>query len=126
MRSYCTLVFDDTVVGTGNAYTSPQFEDLLGQSDRTALQAVTDLVSGTLPTLTVSFEHSSDGRNWAAKNGTAEINGTTLVPTVTNNFSGAEAGTNPGHGRARLRIALGGTNPQAHVKIYATGRSRVP
>jgi hypothetical protein len=125
MRLHVTQVFDDAVVGTGNVYTSPEFEELLGLADRSAIQAVADQVSGTTPTLTVSFEHGTDGRNWSAKNGTAEINAQALVSNATNNLTGTEAGSNPSHGRARLRIALAGTTPQARLRIYVTGRTRV-
>ena len=126
MKHYCQLVFSDFVVGTTATFTSPKFNDLLATADRSAIQAIVDQVTGTSPTLTVQVEMSSDDRNWSSKNGTAEINGTALVNSATNILSGIEPGTNPGHSRARLRIALGGTSPQANVKIYVTGRDRVP
>ncbi|MBL9028531.1 MAG: hypothetical protein JNL21_40440 [Myxococcales bacterium] len=126
MKQFCEQVFEDFIVGTAVVFTSPVFEERMGLSDRLAIQVVADQVTGTTPSLTVQVEHGSDGRNWAAKNGSAEINAATLSATITNNLTGVEPGTNPSHGRVRLRIALAGTNPQANVKIYVTGRDRVP
>ncbi len=126
MRRFVELCFDDFVVGTSSVYTSPEVELLLGTADRLALHAVVDQVTGTSPTLTVQVEHGSDGRNWASKTpGTPEINLQAISATSTTQLTGVEGGANPSHTRVRLRIALGGTSPQAHVKVYVTGRDRV-
>lgn len=126
MRRFCQMVFDDFVVGTTTVYTSPIYEDTLGTADRLAIQAVADQVSGSSPRLTVQVEHGSDGRNWTAKSGTPEINNIAIDTGSTVTLTGTEPGTNPSHTRIRLRIALAGTAPQAHVKLYVTGRDRVP
>ncbi len=126
MKHFCQLVFSDFVVGTANTYTVPELNDLLASADRLAIQAIVDQVTGTSPTLTIQVEMSSDDRNWSAKSGTAEINAVALDSISTKILTGIEPGTNPGHGRTRLRIALGGTNPQANLKLYVTGRDRVP
>lgn len=126
MRRFTQLVFDDFVVGTGNVYTNPVHEDLLGSADRLAIQAVAAQFTGTSPTLTVQVEHSSDGRNYSSKNGTPEVNGMSLSGSATVTASGTESGANPSAKYVRLRIALGGTTPQAQVKVYVTGRDRVP
>jgi hypothetical protein len=121
-RRISTLVFDDFVVGTTAVYTSPEFNDELGRCERLAIQAITDQVTGTTPTLLVQQEHSSDQRNFSNKNGAAEIPATSISTTATTVLTGYELGTNPSHGYIRLRIQLGGTSPQAHVKIWVTGR----
>lgn len=121
-RRTSTLVFDDFVVGTTAVYTSPEFNDELGRCERLAIQAITDQVTGTSPTLLVQQEHSSDQRNFSNKNGAAEIPATSISATATTVLTGYELGTNPSHGYIRLRIQLGGTSPQAHVKIWVTGR----
>lgn len=126
MRKFCELVFDDFVVGTTAVYTSPVYEEIMATADRLAIQPVVDQVSGTTPTLSVQVEHGSDGRNWSPKSGTPEINALALGTAGTVTTTGTEPGTNPTHGRVRLKISLGGTSPQAHVKIYVTGRDRVP
>jgi hypothetical protein len=126
VRQYCELVFDDFVVGTTTVYSNPRFEELLATSDRYAIQAVVDQVSGTSPTLTLQIEHGSDGLNWSAKAGIPEINLRGLSSTSTNVFTGFDDGSNPTHARMRIRITLGGTSPQANVKVYVTGRERLP
>lgn len=117
-----TLVLDEFVVGTTAVYTSPEFNDELGRCERLAIQAIVDQVTGTTPTLLVQQEHSSDQRNFMNKNGSAEIPATSISPTATTVLNGYELGTNPSNGYVRLRIQLGGTSPQAHVKIWVTGR----
>jgi len=113
------LVFDDFVVGTTATYTPTRLNDRLGQFDKYSLTAIADQVSGTTPTVTVQLEHSADQRNWANKNGTAEINAQSLSTSQTNVFTGTDAGTTPANAFVRLRVVLGGTTPQAHVKVYA-------
>lgn len=120
-RRVSVLVFDETVVGTGNTYTSPEFNDLLGQYERGAFQVLADQATSGA-TLTVQQEHSSDQRNWSNRNGSAEVNAVALSTTATINTPGYETGTGTGHGFVRLRISLAGTTPQAHIKIWYTGR----
>src|SRR5687768_4283304 len=59
-RRASTLVFDEFVVGTTAVYTSPEFNDELGRYERLAIQAITDQVTGTTPTILVQQEHASD------------------------------------------------------------------
>ncbi|MBL9024986.1 MAG: hypothetical protein JNL21_22510 [Myxococcales bacterium] len=125
-RRFVELVFDDAVVGTSPVFTADHFELLLGSCSRVALQALVDGVTGTLPTLSVLAEHTLDGRSWrsVSPGGTPEINRETLDPIRTNNASGVAAYTSPRFPRMRFRVTLGGTNPSARVKLYATGRDK--
>jgi hypothetical protein len=118
MRKANTLAFDDTVVGTTTVYTPTGLNDALGACDKWAIQAVADLVSGTTPTITVQLQHSSDQRNWMNKNTTAEINAQNLSSSATDPKFGSDAGTTPALAFVRLAITLGGTSPQAHVKVW--------
>ncbi|MBL8740095.1 MAG: hypothetical protein JNK04_03340 [Myxococcales bacterium] len=111
-------MFDDVLVGTTATYTPTGFNDRLGMFDKISIQAIADQVSGTTPTLTVQIEHSGDQRNWSKKSGTAEISNRALVTTTTNVFDGSDGGAVPNHGFVRLAVSLGGTSPQAHVKIW--------
>ncbi|APR86500.1 Hypothetical protein A7982_11849 [Minicystis rosea] len=122
MRTYTKTVFNDFVVGTGSTYTTSEHNKLLGSAGKIAFQVVGDQVSGTSPTLTLQIEHSSDGRNWSNRSGTAEINAQSLSSSATNVLFASDAGATPLLGFVRLRIALGGTSPNAHVKITAVGR----
>jgi hypothetical protein len=123
-RKTSVLIFDDNVVGTTAVYTSPEFNDLLGQYERGAFQVVGDQATSGA-TVTVQQEHSADQRNWSNRNGSPEVNGAALSTSITTNTSGYELGTGTGHGYVRLRIQLAGTTPQAHIKIWYTGRDLV-
>lgn len=123
MRSSVATVFSDFIVGTTAVYTSEEWNDPLGIPNKIALQAVADQVSGTgTITLTATLEHSCDQRNWVAKSGTAIINGETLSTSATTTLFGSDAGTTPNLGYVRVKLTLGGTTPQAHVKIHICGR----
>jgi hypothetical protein len=123
MRKYMKTVLNDFVVGTTAVYTDTSYNDALGSVDKIALHVVIDQVSGTSPTLTLALEHSCDGRNWVAKNiSGADISGQALLATATNSFFASDAGTVPFMGFVRIRVALGGTSPVAHVKVHLTGR----
>lgn len=122
MRKNNLLAFDETIVGTNPVYTKPELNETFGSVDKYSIQCVGDQVSGTSPTVKVQAQHCADGINFKEKNATAEIVATTLVPTVTNNFIGSDAGSTPSLGFVRFQITLGGTTPQAHIKLWFTGR----
>jgi hypothetical protein len=124
MQKFNTLVFDESLSGTGTTwYSDADFSDMLGECDSLAIEARTTNVSGTSPTLTVQVEHSADNQNWLSLAGTAEINAqaiandTAIVPII------GSSSVIP-LGFVRLRVALGGTTPACRLKIYATGRQR--
>ena len=122
MRIWTKLIFDETIVGTTDVFTSPEHNLLLGQCDKHHFHAVIDQVSGTTPSLAGRFQHSGDQRNWDNKNGSNELASGTLVTTGTNNTMGTDPGTAVGAGYGRMKFTLAGTNPVAHVKLYVTGR----
>lgn len=120
------VVFDDRLTSSSAAYTSADFNVLLATYSRLRLQALVDQVSGTSPTLTVQVEHAADDRNFVSLNTTAEINAAGLtVGGVTNIVSTGVLGARAMHGTTRLRVQLGGTAPQAYVKLWVTARPRV-
>src|SRR5262249_47086027 len=118
------IAFDEIVAGTVATCTAYQIGDTLGRFDRLAFLVLADTVSGTSPTLTVAIEHSGDGRNFVAKNGTPEVNGVALSARQTNVVVGADTGATRSQGFVRLRVQLGGSSPQAHVRIMVTIRDR--
>jgi hypothetical protein len=120
------LVFDDRLTSTVAAYTSSDFVYLLGTFSRMRIQVLASDVSGTSPTLTVQLEHSADERNFVSVNTTPEISASGLtVGSVTNVVSTSTLGTRAQHHAARLRVQLGGTSPQANLKIWVTMRGKV-
>lgn len=125
MRTYHTLVFDEMIEGTAPVYSDPSYNGLLASTEKVELAAVVDTVSGTSPTLTVRIHEGPDGIHWRNKNATAEINGVSITAVPVPLTVGLDAGANLGSGQARLEVTLGGTNPKAHVRIWATGRGEV-
>jgi len=122
MRTLHVLIYDDFIEGTTAVYTSPDFNSQLALGDKVKLYAVVDSVGGTSPTLTVQLEESGDERNWDDKSATAEIDGEALSTTAVNNVTGYDDGSVPSSGFLRARIELGGTSPEANVKLWATVR----
>lgn len=117
--------FDGVVMGTSDVYTSPEFNSQLGAADRFMLQVVGNQATATSPTVTVQLEHSGDQRNWAAKNGTAEINAAALSASATVSLIGSDVGTTPPLSFVRLRIRLGGTGTVgARLTIHVCGRTK--
>jgi len=127
VRRFNILVFNEFQYGTTNTYSSDVRAALLGAFDHLSLFVVADQVGGPAPTLTIQIEVSSDGRNWASNQPTAEINGVALTAAVTNVISAAATGLVRAHAALlRLRIALSsvGAPPSAQLKIYVCGRDK--
>jgi len=129
MRKSVKLVLDEHLRGPGPFYTSASLNDLLGQYDQLAIQALIDQadVAGSI---TVRIQHGADGRHFVDKNAKAEISGTgngpgtgTLTPGKTNVCTGSDPGLSPSLGYVRLEIRLVGTT-RAHVKIHVTMRDQ--
>jgi hypothetical protein len=123
MRRANEKIFDEVISGTtATWYTPDRFNELLGQADGYAIQAVTTDISGS-GNLKVGPEFSSDGQDWIVV-GTAgpwDIDdaigeGASLVGTEA--FGTINA--------ARLRFAIrfsGAGSPKARVRLYVTTRT---
>ncbi len=108
----------------GQMFTATEHNRVLASYERYQIQAVADNVTGTTVTVSVAYEHSVDERTWVAKNVIPEVNLASLPVGATTDVrsSGFGSGPRASHGAARLRIALGGTSPKAHVKVWVTLR----
>jgi hypothetical protein len=125
-RRFVELVFDDFVFGTSAVFTPIRFDLLLGSVSRVALHLVADKATGTSPTVSVQAQHSTDGRTSTSVivGGGFEIPATALSTTSTTSLTGAVDSSAGFLRRLRFQILLGGTNPGARIKLYATGRDR--
>jgi hypothetical protein len=124
-RRFCELVWDDFIFGTTSVFTANRFDALLGSANRLAIQVVADKATGTSPTFALQVHHGADGRNFASilAGGSSEIPITALSTTAVTVLNGvADYSSMLRH--VRLRLTLGGTNPGAHIKVYATGRDK--
>jgi len=118
------VAFDDYVYGTASVYSSSFLHAILGEREAYSLQAVVDPLPGTPNgTITVQLETSGDGRNWVAKNQTAEISAA-IAATVETIAFGYDANVRPGLALVRLNVALTGSpgTPAAHVQVFVTRR----
>lgn len=125
MKAFYTKVFDGTISGTANVYTNSDFAELLGGVERLGIGIQANAVSGSSPTITVQIENSPDGTRWLSQSTTAEYVSPILsIPDnavqYTTNFRST---TIPIANYVRLRIAMGGTNPSAYVRLWVVGRS---
>ena len=127
MRIFHTQVFNESIEGTGTLYSDPTHNAVMGLVEKLSIFALADTVAVTgtsaSVTLNVVVEESADQVHWIAKGTVAEINATCSTVAVTS-LVGRDPGTTPSSGFLRLRVALGtaGTNPEAHVRIWVTGR----
>jgi len=128
MRVFHSLVFDENIEGTASVYTDASWNSQMGLPDKLTIFALTDTVSVTSGTanLTVQIDEGPDQVHWNPKLGsttTAEIFTTATLSTAANSlYVGRDAGTVPSAAFLRLRLALGGGAPKAHVRIWVTGR----
>lgn len=119
---YCDKCFEQGISGTTAIQTTPEKYAMFAQAERFFLQGRITQSGGTSPTITVLLEHSNDGVTWTTK--ATLVNALALTPNAITNTTGSDLGTAiVGGCKARLSVALGGTNPTAFVELWLTGRS---
>ena len=123
MRTFQALVFDDTLDSSAPLYVDSSFNDELGSMEELSIFGVAVALSGTAPTLTVQVEESPNQIHWRNKTATPEINAAPLSLTTFTNVQGRDAGGVPSSGFVRLRVAVGGTTPRVHVKLWVAVRA---
>lgn len=115
------LIFDE-MVSSAAIYSTPEFNRYLGAFDKYSFHLVTAPGTGTLGTVSLQLEHSSDERNWANKNTSAEITpGPTVSATAQASGLGSDNGAVASQGFGRIRVTHS-TAGLVRVKVYATGR----
>ena len=119
-RAYSTKVFDEYVDGTTPIDSGPQLNELFGRADKIAFQFyVTNSSSGSTPTLTATYWHSTDGTSW--------VTHTTLLSAVDISSTPYEVFKDTGSAIlgafGKVQITLGGTTPAAYIRVMATGRT---
>ena len=121
MKVFNELVFDETVRGTTEVLSRPEFDDVLGQADEIVYEVEVEESGGTSPTLTLRHHSSNSGKGFVAQSAlvtTADIS-TNQLP-----YRDVKAQTTVLGAKGRLGIALGGTLPTARVRVWACGRSK--
>ena len=121
-------VFDAGLSGTATAYSLPQFDAPLARAIRWYIFARVTQVTGSTPTLTVNLAHSNTdmGSEFLSLGSTAPINAVALAANAINQKEGSLRYTDSGvavpGAFVRAEITLGGSNPNAFVEIWITGR----
>lgn len=119
MRFFNRVIFDELAQAGVSYQTDCGLDDLLGQYDSFALQAIVENPSGTTGTLLVQIFHSADAENWLAKSASPEINKPVSASGVTTLW-GTDTTNNPNLQFVRVNVAL--VTVTAKVRIFATGR----
>ncbi len=122
MRKLNLAVFDEFCVTGTNYVTQQQFNDRLGAYDKLTLMVVTDNAAAA-GTVTCQILHSADGRNWVAKNGTAEINAQATSNTATKVYVGGDTSSTGSLGFVQIQVSVATNN--AHVRLWVTARDTV-
>jgi hypothetical protein len=121
MHKFTALVFDEFLPASTATTTAAALNEKLGQYDKLSIMAIADNVASASGTLAVQIYQSADLRNWAAKNGSAEIPATAITQNGTTVLTGADTSSAGSFGFVQLKITLG-ANSAAHVKVYVTAR----
>ncbi len=117
-------MYDDFANGSHTYLSPPLYNDLIGGVEALLIFVYPTLVTGTSPTLILTLDQSVDSQHWYQL-GTPLFNSQALTSNqlLQANFVSA-AGSNPAMGSfARIRFSLGGTTPQAQLRITVIGRS---
>ena len=114
------LIFDRTVRGATEVFTSPEFNELLARADDLVFEVEVSDASGTTPAITCRGWHCSSNEDLGFKARTAFISGASLASLPYRSVT-VESGTRIG-GFYKLGIALSGSDNVARVRIWCTGR----
>lgn len=118
MRAFNELVFDQTVRGNAEVTSSPTYDDLLGKADQVVYEVEVEEASGTSPTISMRHLHSNSGKGFI---GLADL--ISAVSLASLPYREVKTQSGPLGGKGRVGVILGGTNPVARVRIWATGRT---
>jgi hypothetical protein len=119
MRLFNILVMDQIVRGTGEVFSSSDFNEVLGRASDLVYEVEVEDAGGTSPTISVRHLMSNSGKDKFV--GLANlINGDSLATLPYRNI---KAQVGPLAGLGQVGVTLGGASPWARVRIWATGRS---
>ena len=121
--AYEGYVLADAISGAF-IYGDPRLQELMGAVDVLHVSGYSAQVSGTTPQLNVQIEYSTDRNHWRALNfASPVINALTLSTSGETLFQATEPLAPMARlAYGRLRIWVAGTNAQAFLRIWVTGR----
>ena len=129
MRVFHVVAYEAYAATGQPVSSSPSLSELFGSVDRLYVGGYTSEVSGSSPTLEIVEQISLDNENWTSGNYLVGVPGIPIPLNVGSEtkFQGADADPDAWLFGAkapfrRLRITIGGTNANAMVRVWATGR----
>lgn len=128
MRRSNQTVFNEFLpqgtTSTSPAYTSAELNAKLGHFDQMGIQAVIDNVGGgTIGALTVTLQHSADGRNWS-DTGTTVTTATLSTTAVNLAYANWLGSSTVLLGYARFQVYFSNSTTAAHVHLLVTQRDQ--
>lgn len=114
-------IFDEYVETENAVYTSSMQEGVLSEGKHRAIQVTADVVEGGAPELTVTLQHSNNGRDWTPAPGRPIVDARGLTVGSATTLYGSDTGLVGA--RCRLAIELRDTT-RAHLKISLAIRGR--
>ena len=114
------LIFDRTIRGTTEFFSSAQFNELIGRADDLIFEVEVSEASGTTPALTARVWRCSSNDDSGFKARTAFLSGASLASLPYRSVT-VEGGTRLA-GYCRIGFALSGADNIARIRVWATGR----
>ena len=121
-RLFTELVFDRTIRGTTEVFTSPTLNARLGEGDLLLYEIEVSEASGTTPTITVRHWHSTSNDDAGFKALPALWSAQSLASLPYRDVQ-AQAGAVKLAGSGKLGLALGNADNVARVRVWVTARS---
>lgn len=123
MIAFTELVFDQIVRGDDvEVFSSSKYDELLGSAYDLTLEVEVEETTGSPDTITVKLHHSNSGKGFKALATVISTdNGITQLPyrTVVN-----QSGPFGKLMRVGVTLLVSSGTPTAHVRVWATGRTR--
>lgn len=120
MRLFNQLVFDQTVIGTTEVVSPPEYNALLGKAYDLVYEIEVEQQSSlTTATLTVRHKHSNSGKTFI---GLTDL--VTSVSLASLPYTAVKTQTGPLAALGQVGVKLGAATDTARVRIWASGFSR--
>lgn len=121
MRIFHKKAFDGYVATTSGVFSDPTLNEPMGTVDMIHIGGYASQVTGTNPVLSIIVEHSFDEVYWTNRYGFGALSLSTSQETLFQTNS-PEPNLYAAAPYVRLKIYLGGTNPQGVFRVWVTGR----
>lgn len=126
MIVYSRKVLEGGISGQGSStalVTSQELNAMLAQAERFYVQARVAQVTGTAPKVTIEIQTSNDGNTWSLYATPISSIDTPINVVTPLSGSGVDAAKVVGSQVRILAYFSSGTNPNANIEVWVTGRA---